>query len=80
MKNKDLLKKKICKQIEEMSSEELYFYVLQPEPFLSGLCKLCEAKWGECPETNEDAICISRFKAWCEQVNDQEKLLEQMTE
>lgn len=67
MKNIYLLKQKLFERINRMSSEELYEYVLQPEPLISGLCRYCEPLWGPCQETLEDdSICIARFVAWCE--------------
>lgn len=67
MKNIELLKKELCEQIIEMTDEELYSHILQPEPLISGLCKYCRSLWGECPDTIEnDSICRFRFKQWCE--------------
>lgn len=68
MKNIDMLKKELCEKINGLGAEDLYEYILQPQPIL--ICKYCESVWGLCPDTQKnDAMCINRFKAWCEMKN-----------
>ena len=67
-KNIEILKNDLCKYINDMTPQELYEFILQPKPIVSGLCKYCRAEYGECPDTIEnDTLCVERFKKWSEE-------------
>ena len=71
MKNIDRLKRWIVRRVDDMMPEMLYEFILQPEPFISSLCRYCRAEFGDCPDSLEDdSICVSRFRRWCEMENE----------
>lgn len=70
MKNIDHLKSWLVRRVDDMTPEMLYKFMLQPEPFISSLCRYCRTEFGDCPDSLEDdSICMERFKTWCEMEN-----------
>ncbi len=75
MKNIEYIKKMICDEVNKMSPEEIYIYLLDNNLLLIHLCIICKNKYGICEaDMDDDSVCIKRFTEMCDsEIDDEQK-------